>query len=36
MKHLEDLRDVGLGCLVYIGGVILLVRLFQWLISLIL
>jgi hypothetical protein len=35
MKHWDDLRDIGLGCLVYFGGVVLLVRLFQWLINLI-
>jgi hypothetical protein len=36
MKHLEDLRDAGIGCMLMISGVILLVALFEWLISLIL
>jgi hypothetical protein len=36
MKHLEDLRDAGIGCLLFISGVSLLVVLGKWLISLIL
>ena len=36
MKHWEDLRDAGIGCLLMISGVILLVQLVHWLISLIL
>ena len=36
MKHLEDLRDAGIGCLLMIAGVVILVRTVQWLISLIL
>ena len=36
MKHLDDLRDAGIGCLLMIGGVIFLVKIVQFLISLIL
>jgi hypothetical protein len=36
MKHLEDLRDAGIGCLLMLGGVIFLVKIVQFLISLIL
>ena len=36
MKHLDDLKDAGIGCMLMISGVILLVALFEWLISLIL
>lgn len=36
MKHLEDLKDAGIGCLLMISGVVLLVQFVQWLISLIL
>lgn len=35
MKHLEDLKDVGLGCLLYIGGVVVLVKIIQWLVGMI-
>ena len=36
MKHLEDLKDVGIGCLLMMCGVVLIVQFVQWLISLIL
>jgi hypothetical protein len=36
MKHLDDLRDAVIGCLLMIGGVILLVKIVQFLISLVL
>jgi hypothetical protein len=36
MKHWDNLRDAGIGCLLMIGGVIFLVKIVQFLISLIL
>lgn len=36
MKHLDDLRDVGIGCLLMIGGVILLLKIVHLIVSLIL
>ena len=36
MKHLEDLKDAGIGCLLMMCGVCLLVQFVQWLISLVL
>jgi hypothetical protein len=36
MKHLDDLRDAGIGCLFLIGGVFLLLKIVQFLISLVL
>jgi len=34
MRYLEDLKDFGIGCLLFISGVALLVALGKWLIGL--
>jgi len=36
MKHLEDLKDFGIGLIIFISGVALLVQFVHWLVSLIL
>jgi hypothetical protein len=36
MKHLDDLRDAGIGCLLMIGGVILLLKIVHFIVELIL
>jgi len=34
MKHLEDLRDAGIGCIIMVVGVIILVKTIQFIIEL--
>ena len=36
MKYLEDLKDFGIGLIIFISGVALLVQFVHWLVGLIL